>query len=308
MAGESENLTASSYIDHHLTNLTFGQLPAGTRPGQDQAIWTMAHNGAEAQQMGFMAIHVDMMGWSLVLGLIFFLMFRKVAKTMTSDTPSGFQNFVEMVVDFVQDNVKSMFPYKNPMVAPMALTILVWVFLMNFMDLIAVDLLPFVAQLFGEHVLGADPHHVFFKVVPSTDPNVTLGMAFDVFLLILFFSIREKGLGGFIGELTLHPFSNKNPIVQAIFIPINFVLEFVNMIAKPVSLGLRLFGNMYAGEMIFILIALMYSAGPVLGIFGGGLQIVWAMFHILIISLQAFIFMVLTIVYMSQSFETSESH
>ncbi|TBW56441.1 F0F1 ATP synthase subunit A [Marinobacter halodurans] len=308
MAGESENLTASSYIDHHLTNLTFGQLPAGTRPGQDQAIWTMAHNGAEAQQMGFMAIHVDMIGWSLVLGIIFFIMFRKVAKTMTSDTPSGFQNFVEMVVDFVQDNVKGMFPYKNPLVAPMALTILVWVFLMNFMDLIAVDLLPWIAKMVGVHVLGADPHTVFFKVVPSTDPNVTLGMAFDVFLLILFFSIREKGLGGFIGELTLHPFSNKNPIVQAFFIPINFVLEFVNMIAKPVSLGLRLFGNMYAGEMIFILIALMYSAGPVLGIFGGGLQIVWALFHILIISLQAFIFMVLTIVYMSQSFETGESH
>ncbi|MDX1799695.1 MAG: F0F1 ATP synthase subunit A [Marinobacter sp.] len=308
MAGESETLTAPKYIDHHLTNLTFGQLPAGSRPGQDQAIWTMAHNGAEAQQMGFMAVHVDMLGWSLVLGLIFFLMFRKVAKTMTSDVPSGLQNFVEMVVDFVQDNVKSMFPYKNALVAPMALTILVWVFFMNFMDLIAVDLLPWIAKLVGVHLIGADPHHVFFKVVPSTDPNITLGMAVDVFLLILFFSIREKGFGGFIGELTLHPFSNKNTLVQALFIPINFVLEFVNLIAKPVSLGLRLFGNMYAGEMIFILIALMYSTNPVLGIFGGGLQVVWGLFHILIISLQAFIFMVLTIVYMAQSFETSESH
>lgn len=308
MAGESENLTASGYIDHHLTNLTFGQLPAGVRPGQDQAVWTMAHNADEAQQMGFMAFHVDMLAWSLILGLVFFIFFRKVAKTMTSDTPSGTQNFVEMVVEFVEDNVKGMFPYKNPLVAPMALTILVWVFLMNFMDLIAVDLLPWIAKLVGVHVLGADPHTVFFKVVPSTDPNITLGMAFDVFLLILFFSIREKGFGGFIGELTLHPFSNKNPIVQAFFIPINFVLEFVNMIAKPVSLGLRLFGNMYAGEMIFILISLMYSSGPMLGLFGGGLQVVWALFHILIISLQAFIFMVLTIVYMAQSFETSESH
>lgn len=308
MAGESESLTTDKYIDHHLTNLTFGQLPAGSRPGQDQAIWTMAHSGAEAQQMGFMAVHVDMLGWSLVLGLIFFLVFRKVAKTMTSDVPSGLQNFVEMVVDFVQDNVKSMFPYKNALVAPMALTILVWVFFMNFMDLIAVDLLPWVAQLVGVHLMGADPHQVFFKVVPSTDPNITLGMAADVFLLILFFSVREKGLGGFIGELTLHPFSSKNMLMQALFIPINFVLEFVNLIAKPVSLGLRLFGNMYAGEMIFILIALMYSTNPVLGIFGGGLQVVWGLFHILIISLQAFIFMVLTIVYMAQSFETSESH
>ncbi|WP_336367873.1 F0F1 ATP synthase subunit A [Marinobacter sp. C2H3] len=308
MAGESENLTPGSYIDHHLTNLTFGQLPAGSRPGQDHAVWTLAQNGEEASQMGFMAIHVDMMGWSLALGLVFFIMFRKVAKNMTAGVPSGFQNFVEMVVDFVQDNVKSMFPYKNPMIAPMALTILVWVFLMNFMDLIAVDLLPAAAAVVGEHVFGMDPHHVYFKVVPSTDPNITLGMAFDVFLLILFFSIREKGFGGFVGELTTHPFSHKNPVVQALFVPINFVLEFVNLIAKPVSLGLRLFGNMYAGEMIFILIALMYSAGPALGIFGGGLQIVWAMFHILIISLQAFIFMVLTIVYMSQSFETSEHH
>ncbi len=306
MAGET--LTASQYIHHHLTNLTFGKLPAGIREGQDHAVWTMAHNAHEAQQMGFWAIHVDMIGWSLVLGLIFFFLFRSVAKKVATGVPGGLQNFAEIVVEFVQDNVKNMFPYKNVMVAPMALTILVWVFLMNFMDLIAVDLLPWIAKLVGVHVLGAEPHHVFFKVVPSTDPNVTLGMAFDVFLLILFYSVREKGLGGFIGELSLHPFSSKNIVLQIIFIPINLVLELVNLIAKPVSLGLRLFGNMYAGEMIFILISLMYSGGLVLGVFGGGLQIVWGFFHILIISLQAFIFMVLTIVYMAQSYETNESH
>lgn len=306
MAGET--LTSAEYIHHHLTNLTFGKLPAHTRPGQDQAVWTMAHNSNEAGAMGFWAVHLDMMGWSLVLGLIFFALFRTVARNVTSGVPRGLQNFAEIIVDFVQDNVKNMFPYKNVMVAPMALTILVWVFLMNFMDLIAVDLLPWVAKLVGVHLMGAEPHQVFFKVVPSTDPNVTLGMAFDVFLLILFYSVREKGLGGFLGELSLHPFSSKNILLQIVFIPINLVLELVNLIAKPVSLGLRLFGNMYAGEMIFILIALMYSGGIVLGIFGGALQIVWGFFHILIISLQAFIFMVLTIVYMAQAYDTGESH
>src|SRR5690606_16551255 len=155
---------------------------------------------------------------------------------------------IEAVVEFVDNNVKGMFPYRSAMVAPMALTILVWVFLMNAMDLIAIDLLPKAAELVAVGAFDADPHHVFFKVVTSTDPNVTLGMAFAVFLLIIFFSIREKGLGGFIGELTLHPFSSKNIVIQIIFIPINLLLELVSLIAKPVSLGLRLFGNLYAGE------------------------------------------------------------
>lgn len=307
MSGET--LTSQEYIHHHLTNLTYGKLPAGTRPGQDQDMWTMAQTAEEAHSMGFMAFHVDMIGWSLVLGLIFFVMFRGVAKRMTSDVPGRMQNFVEMVVEFVQDNVKNMFPYSNRMVAPIALTILVWVFLMNFMDLFAVDLLPWIAALVGHGLLGVpESQAVYFKVVPSTDPNVTLAMAMDVFLLILFFSFREKGVGGFMKELSMHPFSSKNFVLQLVFIPINFVLEFVNLIAKPVSLGLRLFGNMYAGEMIFILISLMYSSSLLLGVFGGGLQIIWAMFHILIISLQAFIFMVLTIVYLAQAYDAGEHH
>jgi F-type H+-transporting ATPase subunit a len=153
----------------------------------------------------------------------------------------------------------------------------------------------------GATVFGADPHHVYFKVVPSTDPNATFGMAFAVFYLILHYSIKNKGVGGFVGELTMMPFQSKNPVVQAVFIPINFVLEFVSLISKPISLALRLFGNMYAGEMIFILIALMYSAGLAMGIFGGVLQLGWAIFHILIITLQAFIFMTLTIVYLDMA-------
>jgi len=299
-AGEhGEALTSSQYIQHHLTNLTYGQLPDGT--------WTFAANGAEAKSMGFWAINVDTMGWSLILGVVFFLLFRSVAKKATSGVPSGLLNVVESAIEFVEDNVKGMFPYKNKMIAPMALTILVWVFFMNAMDLIAIDLLPEIAKHIGVS-LGADPHEVFFKVVPSTDPNITLGMAFFIFILILWHSITQKGPLGFIKELTLHPFSSKNVVVQTLFIPINFVLEIPTLISKPVSLGLRLFGNMYAGEIIFILIAIMYGAGILFAGFAGVLQIIWAMFHILIISLQAFIFMVLTIVYLSMAYQNDEAH
>lgn len=298
-SAEHEALTSSEYIKHHLTNLTYGQLPDGT--------WGFAHNGAEAAQMGFWAINVDTMGWSIFLGLVFFLLFRSVAKKATSNVPTGFQNGIEAVVEFVDNTVKGMFPYKNAMVAPMALTILVWVFFMNAMDLIAIDLLPELAKLIGVS-LGADPHAVFFKVVPSTDPNITLGMAATVFLLIVFFSLREKGVLGFAKELTLHPFSSKNALVQILLIPVNLVLELSNLLAKPISLGLRLFGNLYAGEVIFILIAIMIGINLVLGVFGMSLQIIWALFHILIIALQAFIFMVLTIVYMSMAFQTDEQH
>lgn len=299
MSSEHEALTASEYIKHHLTNLTYGKLPDGS--------WGFAHNSDEAAQMGFWAINVDSMGWSLFLGLVFFLIFRSVAKKATSDVPTGFQNGIEAVVEFVDNSVKGMFPYKNAMIAPMALTILVWVFFMNAMDLIAIDLLPEAAKLIGVS-LGADPHAVFFKVVPSTDPNITLGMAATVFLLIIFFSLREKGIVGFAKELTLHPFSSKNALVQIVLIPVNLVLEISNLLAKPISLGLRLFGNLYAGEVIFILIAIMIGVNLILGVFGMSLQIIWALFHILIIALQAFIFMVLTIVYMSMAFQTDEQH
>lgn len=298
-SAEHEALTSSEYIKHHLTNLTYGQLPDGT--------WGFAHNSAEAAQMGFWSINVDTMGWSLFLGAVFFFLFRSVAKKATSDVPTGFQNGIEAVVEFVDNSVKGMFPYKNNMIAPMALTIFVWIFFMNAMDLIAVDLLPEIAKIIGV-TLGADPHAVFFKVVPSTDPNITLGMASAVFLLILFFSLREKGVIGFAKELSLHPFSTKNVFVQILLIPVNLVLELANLIAKPISLGLRLFGNMYAGEVIFILIAIMYGAGFIFAGFAAVIQILWAMLHILIIFLQAMIFMVLTIVYMSMAFQTDEQH
>ena len=299
-SAENEALTSSEYIKHHLTNLTYGQLPDGT--------WGFAHTSDEAAQMGFWAFHVDTLGWSVFLATVFFLIFRSVAKKVTSDVPTGMQNAVETAVEFVEGNVKSMFPYKNSMIAPMALTVFVWVFFMNAMDLVAIDLLPGLAQLFGANVLGMDPHHVYFKVVPTTDPNITLGMAFCVFILILWFSITQKGLLGFLKELTLHPFSSSNPIIQTLFIPVNLVLELPGLIAKPVSLGLRLFGNLYAGEIIFILVAILYGAGIIFAGVAGVIQVIWALFHILIIFLQALIFMSLTIVYMSMAYQTDEQH
>jgi F-type H+-transporting ATPase subunit a len=216
------------------------------------------------------------------------------------------QNFVEWLVEFVDGMVRSSFTGRNALVAPMALTIFIWVFLINFMDLIPVDWLPQVATLLGSGLFGMDPHHIYFRVVPSTDPNVTFGMALAVFVLVLYHSFKIKGVGGFAAELTLHPFSSDNKLLQLVFIPINFLLEFVSLLSKPLSLSLRLYGNMFAGEMIFILIALMYGGGWMLGIFGGFLQLGWAIFHVLIITLQAFIFMVLTVVYMDLAYQTGE--
>lgn len=279
----SETKTTSDYIQHHLTNLTYGQHPDGH--------WGFAHSAQEAADMGFWSINVDSMGWSIVLGLIFAVLFRTAAVSATAGVPGGLQNFVEMVYEFIEETTQSIFQYKNDLVAPLALTIFVWVFLMNAMDLVPVDWIPELAVLLGiSHM----------KVVPSTDPNITMAMALSVFALILYYSIKCKGGIGFLKELTLHPF----PSVFAI--PVNFLLEFVSLIAKPLSLGLRLFGNMYAGEMIFILIALMFGGGAVLFIFGGVLQWVWAVFHVLVITLQAFIFAVLTIVYLAQAHEADE--
>ena len=189
--------------------------------------------------------------------------------------------------------VKDTFHGRNALIAPLALTIFVWVFLMNLLDLVPIDFLPTLAQLIGTGVFGADPHAVYFKFVPTTDVNATLGMGLSVFVLIVFYSIKMKGVGGFAKELTFHPF---NTIWLSWF---NLLLEGIALIAKPISLALRLFGNMYAGELIFILIALLpwYLQWA--------LSVPWAIFHILIITLQAFVFMMLTIVYLSMA---SEKH
>ncbi len=278
----SDALTTSGYIKHHLTNLTYGRFPEGH---EHAGHWGFAHSTEDAASMGFWAINVDSMLFSVGLGVLFLWLFRKAAKTATADTPPGWQNFVEWIVEFIDENVRGSFSGKNPLVAPLALTLFVWIFLMNVMDLIPVDWIPWAATLMGVGHL---------KVVSSTDPNVTFGLAIPVFILVLYYSVKMKGLGGFLGELAFHPF----PKWMA---PVNLILEGVTLIARPLSHSLRLFGNMYAGEMIFILIALMYGGGIVLGAFGGLLQLGWAIFHILIITLQAFIFMVLTIVYLDMA-------
>jgi F-type H+-transporting ATPase subunit a len=275
MSGEV--LTSAEYISHHLQNLTFGQHPDGS--------WGIAHGIEEASEMGFWAIHLDTLGFSIGLGVLFLYIFRRVAKQATVDVPGGLQNFAEWIVEFIEATVKGSFSGRNPLIAPLAFTIFIWIFLMNFMDLIAVDFLPHLAQEIGIP---------YMRVVPTADPNATFGMAIGVFFLILYYSFKIKGPGGFFAELAFQPFGKLG-------MPINLLLEGVNLIAKPVSLALRLFGNMYAGEMIFILIAIMYSGGLVLGAFGGLLQIGWAIFHILIITLQAFIFMTLTIVYLEMA-------
>ena len=280
----------SGYIKHHLQNLTYGQMPNGD--------WGFAHTAEQAKEMGFWAFHVDTLGWSVVLGLLFLFVFRMAAKRATSGQPGALQNFVEVLVEFVEGSVKDTFHGRSNVIAPLALTIFVWIFLMNMMDLVPVDFLPQLAA-----VITGDPH-MFFRVVPTTDPNATLGMALSVFALIIFYSIKVKGIGGFLGELTLHPFGSKNIAVQILLMPINFLLEFVTLIAKPISLALRLFGNMYAGELIFIWIAVMFGSGIfLLSTLGIALNWAWAVFHILIITLQAFIFMMLTIVYLSMAHE-----
>lgn len=278
----SGELTSESYIRHHLTNLTYGRHPNGE--------WGFAATPTEASDMGFWAIHVDSMLWSVGLGVLLLVLFFRVARRATTGVPTGIQNAIESIVSFVDETVRSTFSHKNDMVAPLALTIFIWVFVMNLMDLLPVDWIPHLATIAGVP---------YMKIVPTTDPNITLGMAFTVFALILFYSIKQKGPGGFFGELAFHPFPK-------FLFPFNLFLEGVTLIAKPISLGLRLFGNMYAGEMVFVLIALMYS-GIATFLVAGVLQWAWAVFHVLIITLQAFIFMVLTAVYLSQAHDT-ESH
>lgn len=289
----SETLTTTGYIKHHLTNLTFGLHPDGH--------WGFAHNAQEAREMGFWAIHVDTMFWSILLGVLFLWFFRKAARRATSGTPTGILNFVEWVVEFIDDNVRGSFSGQNKLIAPLALTLFVWILLLNTMDLVPVDWIPYTTQMLGAGLLGLDPNHVYMKVVPTTDPNATFGMSIGVFILTLYYSLKMKGPTGFAAELTMQPFQANNILLKILFIPINFFLEFIGLVSKPVSLSLRLFGNLFAGEMIFILIALLYSGGVAWFVLGGVLQWGWAVFHILIVLLQAFIFMVLTVVYLDMA-------
>ena len=254
----AEGQTTSEYIQHHLTNLHAGE--------------------------GFWTFHVDTLLVSLIMGLIVFGTMWLVARKATAGVPGRLQNFVEMVVDMVHSQVKDTFHGDSKLIAPLALTIFVWIFALNAMDVIPVDILPLVASWFGVGHL---------KVVATTDLNATFAMSLSVFFLIYFYSFKIKGFKGFSKEILFSPFG-KNPLL----IPVNILFRIVEDIAKPISLALRLFGNMYAGEMVFILIALLpwylqWTLGAP-----------WAIFHLLIITLQAFVFMMLTVVYLSMAHES----
>ncbi|HUI60782.1 MAG TPA: F0F1 ATP synthase subunit A [Steroidobacteraceae bacterium] len=283
MAEAEQAPGATEYILHHQTFLS---------------------NKAPHGIVDFSVINYDTVFFSVGLAAVFLGLFGYVAAKASSGVPGRVQNFVEAIVGFVDQQVRDTFHGTSRLIAPLALTIFCWIFLFNFMDLVPVDLLPAAARNAGlEHL----------KVVPSTDLNATFAMSLTVFVLIIFYSIRMKGLGGFIGELTLHPFQARNWFVQALLVPVNFVLESVTFLARPVSLSLRLYGNLYAGEMIFLLLAVLtlnhglnhlLSVGGILGVTGQVvLGLVWALFHILVITLQAFIFMVLTIVYLAMASE-----
>jgi len=258
----SSGASGSDYIKHHLHHLSVGD--------------------------GFWAVHLDTVIISWVIGISFLAILRTAAKNASSGVPNPLQNFVEFLYDFADSQVKDTFHGQSKLVSPLALTVFLWVFLMNFMDLLPVDLLPMIVSVFGVEYL---------RVVPTADPNQTLGMAIGVFLLVIFYSFQQKGALGFLEELTCTPFKPKKMAFKILMVPVNLFLKFIEEIAKPVSLGLRLFGNLYAGELIFILIALLpwyiqwSLGGP------------WAIFHILVITVQAFVFMMLSTVYLSLAFE-----
>lgn len=258
--------STAEYITHHLSFLTTGE--------------------------GFWNVHLDTLFFSLVAGAIFLYFFRKAAKNATTGVPGKWQCFVEMIIEWINGVVKENFHGPRHEVGPLALTIFCWVFIMNAIDLIPVDYPPQLASL-----LGID----YLRAVPTADISATLGLSIGVFCLIIYYTIKSKGFGGFVKEYTLHPFNHWA------FIPVNFLLEVVTLLAKPISLAFRLFGNMYAGELIFILIAVMYMAESIVPqMLGVPLQIVWAIFHILVITLQAFIFMMLTIVYLSIGYNKAD--
>ncbi|MBY8020207.1 F0F1 ATP synthase subunit A [Vibrio fluvialis] len=248
--------SAHEYIEHHLTFLTSGE--------------------------GWSGINIDSMIMVWVLGIAFILAFRFAVSKGTKGVPGRFQCFIELIFEFVENIVSEIFLAKDKLIGPLALTIFVWVLLMNAIDLLPIDFIPAITRMLG---IG------HFRDLPSADVNITMSMALGVFALVICYTLKNKGIKGFIKELTTQPFSH--PLLY----PVNFVLELVTLISKPISLGLRLFGNMYAGEMIFILIALMPWWMQ------WALSVPWALFHILIVVLQAFIFMVLTVVYLGMAVE-----
>jgi F-type H+-transporting ATPase subunit a len=268
MAAAGQELTPTTYIGHHLTNRTVSL--------GDSTFWTL---------------HLDTWLTAVMLGIIGFGFLWWIARGATAGVPNKRQAFVEMLFDFVDDQVKGIFHGNRAFVAPLALTVFVWVFLMNAMDFIPVDL----AALFTEH--GLQQHE--WKPVPTSDVNTTFALALSVFALMIFYNLKVKGVGGWIHELFCTPFGS-----NFLVMPLNFLFNLVEYISKPLSHSLRLYGNIYAGEIIFMLLWMWAATGLAGSIFGGTLALGWAIFHILIVALQAYIFMMLTIVYMAMAHES----
>ncbi|KQT12976.1 F0F1 ATP synthase subunit A [Ramlibacter sp. Leaf400] len=274
--------TAGEYIVHHLTFL---------------------QNHPPKNVVDFTVFNWDSLFWAISLGVIVCLLLWKAARKATSGVPGRFQAAVEILVEMVDSQAKGIVhnATSRKFVAPLALTVFVWIFVMNAMDLLPVDLIPEVwARLYG--AAGHDPHHAYMRVVPTADLSVTMGLSLAVLLVCLYYNVKIKGLGGWIHELFTAPFGS-HPLLW----PFNFLMQIIEFVAKTVSHGMRLFGNMYAGELIFLLIALMGGAWSLTAT-GIGLAIghiiagsAWAIFHILIITLQAFVFMMLTLVYVGQA-------
>ena len=279
---------STEYINHHLQ---FLQMKVG--------------------EGSFMTLNIDTLFFTLVLSVLFVGVFLLTARRATSGVPGKFQTVVEMIVEFVDGLVRETFHGNSKLIAPLSITIFLLVFLMNFMDMLPIDLLPW-AWASGHEMVGEDPAHAYLRAVPTADLNTTFGLSIAVFLLIQYFGISHKGMGGFTKEIFSAPFHAEGPVGKVLLAIPNFILRVIEEGVRPLSLSLRLFGNMYAGELIFILIALMTpnaSLAHVSTYALGAAQFVagfaWTTFHILIITLQAFIFMVLTIVYLSMA---AESH
>jgi F-type H+-transporting ATPase subunit a len=274
--------TAGEYIIHHLTHF---------------------QNAKPKAVVDFSVFSFDSLFFSIVLGVLGCLLLWRAARKASSGVPGRLQAAVELLVEMVDSQAKGIVhnAESRKFVAPLALTLFVWIFLLNAMDLLPVDLLPELWKLiYG--AAGHDPHHAYLRVVPTADLSITMGLSVAVLLICLFYNIKIKGLGGWIHELFTAPFGNH----WALY-PFNFAMQMIEFIAKTVSHGMRLFGNMYAGELIFLLIALMGGAWS-LSATGIGLAIghiiagtVWSIFHILIITLQAFVFMMLALVYLGQA-------
>jgi len=271
-SGTEHAPTAGEYIGHHLAHLT-----------------STGHK--QASVIDWSVINIDTLFWSLAMGFLGIFLLMRAARRATSGVPGRFQAAVEILVEMVESQSKAIVHGDRRFIAPVALTVFIWILFMNAMDFLPVDLLPNITAMFGIH---------YQRVVPTADLNGTLGVSIGVLLLCIYYNIKIKGLGGWIHELFTAPFGN-HPLLY----PINFAMQLIEFTAKTVSHGMRLYGNMYAGELVFMLIALMGSTATVAGFFGHVVAgTVWAIFHILIVVLQAFIFMMLTLVYIGQAHES----